>query len=162
MARVRHPGPARADRRTLACVPTKDDRDFGSSGVSFASDRFELRRVLVLEGAPPDPGQGAFVWYVDLQTLAPLYFAETRAGGVPGLGAQFVWRWSEDRSGYPRWPDDPERPLRVLDRVGAAFVGWEGQKVRFEAWETVSAPIRAEEERKLASREEWLRRQGRR
>ena len=33
----------------------------------------------------------------------------------------FASRWSEDRPDYPRWSDDPARPVRVLDTMGAAF-----------------------------------------
>ena len=33
----------------------------------------------------------------------------------------FAGRWSEDREDYPRWPDDPKRPVRVVDSVGEAF-----------------------------------------
>jgi hypothetical protein len=32
-----------------------------------------------------------------------------------------VGRWSEDRADYPRWPDDPARPVRVIDSVGERF-----------------------------------------
>jgi hypothetical protein len=34
-----------------AAYPTEPNRDFGPSGLSWASDRWDLRRALVLEGA---------------------------------------------------------------------------------------------------------------
>jgi hypothetical protein len=50
-------------------------------------------------------------------------------------------RWSEDREAYPRWPDDAERPVRVLDVVGEAWVDWNDQyAVRVELGDTVSVP----------------------
>ena len=65
---------------------------------------------------------------------------------------QYVGRWSEDREDYPRWPDDPERPVRVIDSVGAAFAnlqdigGW-----RRETWDMVSTPPDGNEIRRLVS-----------
>ena len=64
----------------------------------------------------------------------------------------YAGRWSEQREGYPRWPDDPERPVRVIDSVGAAFAhladigGW-----RRETWEMVSTPPSDNEVRRLIS-----------
>lgn len=76
-------------------------RNFGKSGISFATDRWELRRALVLEGRLREghfeDGAGAdrFQWYVDLQTLFPLdYVGLSDDPGEPGGGvAIFVGRW---------------------------------------------------------------------
>lgn len=118
--------------------PVDKSRGYGPWGISFASDRWELRRVIVLEGelreGEFEDRTRRFVWYLDLQTLAPLYYAGYRQNGdVAGIGYN-VWRWSEDRPDYPRWPDAPDRPMRVLDLVGAAFVDWNDQHaVRIES-----------------------------
>ncbi len=78
----------------------------------------------------------------------PLYYAAYRAEGLPGGLGYFAGRWSEDRPDYPRWPDDPERPVRVLDPVASALIDWNDQdSVRIERWGTVSVP---KDERKLA------------
>jgi hypothetical protein len=121
-------------------------------GVSFANDRWELRRAVVIEGRFK---HGAFgdgvqrvIWYLDLQTLVPLYYAAYRAEGLPGGLGYFVGRWSEDRPDYPRWPDDPARPVRVIDPVASALIDWNDQdSVRIEQWRTVSIPS---DEKKLA------------
>jgi len=114
--------------------PTVSDRDFGPWGASFASDRWELRRALVLEAAPPG-------WkihrYLDLETLFPLYHVEDLDGAVTVI--QYVGRWSEDRDGYPRLPDARDSPVRVIDPVAQAMVRAR-EVVRVEAWETVAVP----------------------
>ena len=67
--------------------------------------------------------------------------------GDAGRLGYFVGRWSEDRPDYPRWPDDPARPVRVLDQVGSALIDWNNQdSVRTENWNAVSVPV---DERKL-------------
>ena len=129
-----------------ASFPELTDRDFGPSGLSFASDRWDLRRALVLEGVAGKEKRGEgelnrIVQYVDLQTLQPLYYISfDRDGEIIDVG-YYVGRWSEDRPDYPAWPDDPERPVRVIDPAGAAFAnlqesgGW-----RRESWNAVSTP----------------------
>jgi hypothetical protein len=127
--------------------PVDADRGYGPWGISFADDRWEQRRVLVLDGKlkpgldPFEDGTVRFVWYLDLQTLAPLYYAAYRkSGDAAGVG-YFVSRWSEDRPDYPHWSDDPARPVRVLDPIGEAMVDWNDQHaVRAEQGRTVAVP----------------------
>ena len=125
--------------------PVDKTRGYGPWGISFADDRWELRRVLVLEGAlregQLEDGTSHFVWYLDLQTLTPLYYAGYRANGdASGIG-YFISRWSEDRSDYSHWEDDPARPVRVLDQIGAAFVDWSHQHaVRSDTGNEVAIP----------------------
>jgi hypothetical protein len=88
-----------------------------------------------------EDGTVSFVWYLDLQTLSPLYYAAYRKDGSSAGIGYFVSRWSEDRDGYPRWPEDPKRPVRTLDTVGAALVDWRDQHaVRIETGNQVSVP----------------------
>jgi len=136
----------------LPVYPADKERGFGPMGVSFANDRWDLRRAVVIEGRFK---QGAFgdgvrrvIWYLDLQTLVPLYYAAYRAEGMPGGLGYFVGRWSEDRPDYPRWPDDPERPVRVIDNVASALIDWNDQdSVRSEQWNAISVPT---DEKRLA------------
>ena len=125
--------------------PEDKNRNFGPLQVSFANDRWELRRALVVEGTveESDPVDGAdrFIWYYDLQTLTSLYYISYRKDQSLGSAGYFVGRWSEDRPDYPRWKDDPERQLRVIDTVGAAIVDKVRKNiVRLEAWDTVASP----------------------
>jgi hypothetical protein len=135
----------------VPAYPADKSRGFGPAGVSFASDRWELRRAIVLEGRFKEgsfgDGVSRYVWYIDLQTLVPLYYAAYRNGDAKGGLGYFVGRWSEDRADYPHWPDDAGRQVRVLDPVGSALIDWNQQdSVRVEAWDTVSLP---EDEAKL-------------
>jgi hypothetical protein len=136
--------------------PVATERAFGPWGLSFASDRWDLRRALVLEGRAVE-SRGAqevsrMILYMDLQTLAPLYYLSWDSRDEPIDVGVYVGRWSEGRPDYPPWPDDPERPVRTIDPVGAAFAnladigGW-----RRESWEIVSTPPDAGEVRRLIS-----------
>ena len=136
--------------------PASRERAFGPWGLSFADDRWELRRALVLSASrlerrsEDDPQR--ILRYVDLQTLHPLYYISYGADGdVIDVGV-YAGRWSEDRPDYPPWPDDEERPVRVIDSVAAAFAnirlggGW-----RRESGDMVATPLSAGTQRKLIS-----------
>jgi hypothetical protein len=136
--------------------PAEPNREFGPWGLSFASDRWDLRRTLVLEarvkGEPSYRGESRLVMYVDLQTLVPLYYISYSKKEEPIDIGIFAGRWSEDRPDYPRWPDDPARPVRVIDSVGAAFANLaEEGSWRRESWELVSTPPPDAELKKLES-----------
>ncbi len=136
--------------------PTAPDRDFGIWGLSFASDRWDLRRALVLEGTHKEARGGdhaaRVITHVDLQTLQPLYYLSFDGQGERMDVGVYVGRWSEDRPDYLKWPDDPARPVRVIDSVGAAFAnlsesgGW-----RRESWEIRSIPPPDKKLRRLIS-----------
>lgn len=130
---------------TVPAYPENPDRDFGPWGLSWASDTWDLRRALVLEGTAREARGGdqtaRFVQYVDLQTLAPLYYMAFDSKGELMDVGYYVGRWSEDREDYPRWPDDPERPVRTVDPVGAAFANLaESGSWRRESWDVVATP----------------------
>ena len=139
--------------------PAAEDRDFGPWGLSFASDRWELRRALVLDATQREAADASetarMTLYVDLQTLQPLFVAtfDTR-GEMTNIGV-YASRWSEDRPDYPRWPDDPAREVRVLDAVGAAFANLaESGSWRRESWDLVSTPLSDEDvKRKISTNE---------
>jgi hypothetical protein len=144
--------------------PENVDRDFGPWGLSFASDRWDLRRALVLEmttrhalGGEEQPARQ--VLYVDLQTLQPLYLATWDQRDEMTNVGMYVYRWSDDRPDYPRWPDDAERPIRVLDSVGAAFANLaEAGSWRRESWTTVATPPPDSEVKRLVSVNELTKR----
>jgi hypothetical protein len=129
----------------IPCFPENPDRDFGPWGLAFASDRWDLRRALVLEATSKNPVGGdrdaKLILYLDLQTLQPLYMATYDSKGEMTNVGYYVGRWSEDREDYPRWPDDPQQEIRVLDSVGAAFANLsEAGSWRRESWENVATP----------------------
>jgi hypothetical protein len=134
--------PINSDRPSY---PADEDRDFGAWGLSFGSDRWDLRRALVLQGVTKGEQGGdqvsRFVIYVDVQTLAPLYYASWDSREEQIDVGMHVGRWSEEREGYRPWPGDRDRAIRVIDPVGASYAniledgGW-----RRESWEFVSTP----------------------
>jgi hypothetical protein len=143
--------------------PENPDREFGPWGLSFASDRWDLRRALVLDirakqgtGSEIEPRQ---VLYVDLQTLQPLYIATFDAKNEMTNVGLYVGRWSEDRADYPRWPDDPARQIRVIDPAGAAFANLaQSGSWRRESWTNVSTPPADDEVKRLLSVNELTKR----
>jgi hypothetical protein len=143
------------DSRTPG-YPEDPDRDFGPWGLSFAGDRWDLRRALVLD-LRRKQGVGSEIearqlLYVDLQTLQPLYVATFDEKGEMTNVGMYAGRWSEDREGYPRWPDDPARAVRVIDSVGAAFANLaEGGSWRRESWANVSTPPADDDVKRLLS-----------
>ncbi|MEN8161926.1 MAG: DUF1329 domain-containing protein [Myxococcota bacterium] len=139
-----------------ASYPTEKDRDFGPWGLSFGGDRWDLRRALVLDLRRKE-GVGSEIEarqtiYVDLQTLQPLYIATFDEKGEMTNVGMYAGRWSEDHEDYPRWPDDKERPIRVIDSVGASFANLsEEGSWRRESWENVSTPPSDREVKRLLS-----------
>lgn len=129
-----------------AAYPEDELRSFGPYGLSWASDRWDLRRALVLEGTRRqvgEPGDVAMqrVW-LDLQTLYPLYYTSYDAKGEQIDVGYFVGRWSEDRPAYAKWPGDRSRRTRVLDPVGSAFANLRLKgSWRRESWTVVSVPV---------------------
>ena len=71
----------------------------------------------------------------------PLYYISYDARNELTDVGMYVGRFSEAREGYPRWPDDPDRAVRVIDSMGSAFAnirefgGW-----RRESWTMVAIP----------------------
>ena len=130
---------------TTPSYPQDEERDFGLWGLSFASDTWDLRRAVVIEGAAHRTrGVDAIArvrLHVDVQTGQPLYYVSYDPKGELIDVGMYVGRWSESREDYRRWPDRPELPVRVIDTVGASFAhmhgggGW-----RRESWTMVSTP----------------------
>jgi hypothetical protein len=143
--------------------PDNPDREFGPWGLSFASDRWDLRRALVLDlrrkqgvGSEVEARQ---ILYLDLQTLQPLYVATFDEKGEMTNVGMYAGRWSDDREGYPRWPDDPARAVRVIDSVGAAFANLaERGSWRRESWANVSTPPSDDDVKRLLSVQQLTRR----
>ncbi len=131
---------------TQPAFPEREDREFGAWGLSFASDTWDLRRAVVIEGRFKGESGGTQVnrllLYIDAQTHYPIFYESFDARGEVIDVGMFVGRWSETRPDYPPWPDDPKRPVRVIDPVGASFANVsEGGGWRRESWSVVSTPL---------------------
>ena len=132
--------------------PIDDGRNFGPHGLSVASDRWDVRWAVVLEGLTRMSNQGFqnLILYVDWQTQQPLY-AITKAsrGRILDVGIP-VHRFSDDVVNYPSWPDG-ER-ASVFDPVAEVFYrvsndsGW-----RRESYNVKSTPAEERVRRRFTS-----------
>ncbi len=134
---------------TVAGYPYDENGQFGPSGLSYGSDRWELRRAIRLEMTPKDdehPYSKKEIW-IDSQTLQPLYsFAYDRKGALWKI-IYHNHRWSEDdlgpvkaRDWYPGWENVPEpRDLRIVSE--AIFNVQTGTGNRLDFWNSRGTPL---------------------
>jgi len=137
----------RGEREVLAPLnvawpgyPIDRERGFGPSGLSIASDRWDVRWAVVIDGLPRErTDYEMLTLYIDWQTQQPLYaVTKTRKGRIleVGISAQ---RFSDDTLNYPGWPDG--ELASVFDPVAEVFYrvsddsGW-----RRESYDARSTP----------------------
>jgi hypothetical protein len=140
---------------TRSGYPRDPERNFGNSGISVASDRWEIRRIVVIEGAlrVADEVIRTVTIYLDYQTQHPLYWvARTDKRRLLEIGI-FVHRFSGDVAGYPRWPGGGQ--ALVFDPVAQVFYnalegagGW-----RRESYDLLSIPFDEKLRRNMSSSE---------
>ena len=102
--------------------PTLQGRNYGTSGLSLAADRWDVRRAVVIEGMLHQRSETirSITVYIDYQTLQPLYWiSRTGKNRLIEVGI-LVHRFSGDQPSEPRWPDNS--PNRVFEPVAASFV----------------------------------------
>lgn len=88
-----------------AGFPSDDKRNYGPSGLSVASDRWELRRAVVLDGERKDDEgtvKSVSLW-IDALTLQPLYWISRRGRGSVYEVGIFTARYSADDVLDPKW-----------------------------------------------------------
>jgi hypothetical protein len=101
--------------------PIDEDRNFGISGLSVASDRWDVRHAIVIEGRLRKDAETvhAVLIYLDYETLQPLYWiTRTKSGRLIEVGI-LVHRFTGDLSEYPSWPNN--LPTLVFEPVAASF-----------------------------------------
>lgn len=153
-----------AEREVLAPLnartvgwPTREDRNHGPNGLSLASDTWDVRWAVVIEGRARDPDAPTprVTYWVDAQTAQPLYaMRRTANGGLREVGV-LAHRYSGDVARYPAFPSGAA--ANVFDPVAAAFLivpsgGW-----RRESWDARSVPLDASELRPLLSTDALVR-----
>jgi hypothetical protein len=139
--------------------PENPDRNFGESGLSVASDRWDLRHAVVIEGVAKrdeDDDAARVTIYVDWQTQQPLYWITRRKNGIIVDVGILVHRYSGDVAQYPEWPGGGS--ALVFDPVAASFFaaadgrsGW-----RRESYDVRSIPLDQKEVRKMTSTDSLL------
>ncbi len=138
---------------TRGGYPEFSERNFGSSGLSVASDRWDVRYAVVIEGELQvrDSEVRRLTIYIDYQTQQPLFWI-TRTDGrrLFDIGV-LVHRFSGDVLGYPEWPGGV--PALVFDPVAATFLnalegagGW-----RRESYDLRSLPFDKGQRRRMTS-----------
>jgi hypothetical protein len=122
--------------------PISDERNFGPSGLSVGSDRWDVRYAVILRGDRRVPG-GEFdtlILYLDYQTQQPLFWVTRSRKGREMDVTIPVHRFSGDLSRYPVWPNGEK--ANVFDPVAvvsySALEGGTGW--RRESYDILSVP----------------------
>ena len=126
--------------------PSRDDRNYGTSGLSVATDRWEIRRAVLLRGVRKRvEGKIASVTlWIDALTQQPLYFISRKANNHIAEVGIMVGRFSGDDAIHPKWQGSG-RGFGTILPVGATFyVSGEGGWIR-ESYELRSDPPAANE-----------------
>jgi Protein of unknown function (DUF1329) len=130
-----------------AGYPPDPSRNFGPSGLSLASDRWDLRRAVVLEGKrkEPDGPVASISLWVDALTLQPLYWVSRRANtGVYEVGI-FAHRFSADDRKAAQWKGNGENFGAMVPVAQSFTVAGEGGGWRRESYLLASEPPDSEE-----------------
>ena len=136
--------------------PVNGERNYGPSGLSVATDRWDVRWAVVIEGRAKQvvDDVGYVRLWIDWQTGQPLYYIAERPNHLMLDFGVLVHRWSGDLPDYPEWPDRGK--VNVFDPVAAVFLdvasgrsGW-----RRESYDTLSNPVEEGQLRKMATVDE--------
>jgi hypothetical protein len=128
--------------------PVNPDRNYGPSGLSVGSDRWDVRQAVVIEGRARrvEDDVGYLRLWIDAQTAQPLYLMTERPNRLPLDVGILVHRFSGDVPEYPAWPGGG--PANVFDPVAALFheAAGGGSGWRRESYDLLSVPV---DERRL-------------
>ncbi len=139
--------------------PSEAERNYGPTGLSVASDRWDVRYAVVVRGRARREGPAgvaAVTLWIDAQTSQPLYYISQRKNGFLLDIGILVHRYSGVRAGYPAWPGG-ER-ARVFDPVAASFYYVPGGGAGWlrESYDVTSVPVEPDKLRKLITTDELL------
>jgi hypothetical protein len=127
----------------VKAYPYERDHGFGPYGLSFADDRWELRKAILIRFEPRNddhPYAYKDIW-IDKETMEPLYsFAYDRKGEL----WKIIWhnhRWSEDDfEEYEGWENVPEpRDLGVVCDIIVNVQTGTGNRI--EIWDANGTPM---------------------
>lgn len=136
---------------TEAGWPEIAERNYGPAGLSVATDTWDVRQAVVIEGRARKvvDDVGYVRLWIDMQTAQPLYVMTERPNRLALDVGQLVHRFSGDDAQYPLWPDG--EPANVFDPVAAVFfdiasgrAGW-----RRESYDLRSIPVDASKVREM-------------
>jgi hypothetical protein len=126
--------------------PADPDRSYGPTGLSLATDRWELRRAVVLRGTRRDPDRivHSVGLYVDVLTGQPLYFVSRRGNELIYEVGILMGKFSADDPLQPRWAGNDEGSGVILPVAAAFFVAGRESWLR-ESFELRSDPPEKDE-----------------
>ena len=139
--------------------PLNPGRNYGVSGLSLASDTWDVRRAVVIEGALKERNESTrtVTIYIDYDTHQPLYWI-TRTGRrrLQEIGV-LAHRFTGDVFDYPEWPGGKQ--TTVFEPVAGTFYnslagrgGW-----RREAYDLRSVPFSTNRRQKMLSADSLMR-----
>ncbi len=133
-------------RTKVMAYPYEKDHNFGPYGLSFADDRWELRKAIKFRFTPRNsdhPYKYKDI-YIDVNSMEPMYsFAYDRKGEL----WKILWhnhRWSQDESftEYEPWEDVPEpRDLTVVSDIIVNVQTGTGNRIEF--WDRNGTPMKS-------------------
>jgi len=131
--------------------PLRDGRNHGLSGLSLASDTWDVRWAIAIEGRAKhtDAPFPRVTHWVDAQTAQPLYVIQRAASGSVREIGVLAHRYSADVARYPAFPSG--EPANAFDPVAAAFLTLPSGGWRRESWDARSVPLDDAELRALIS-----------
>jgi hypothetical protein len=131
--------------------PLRENRNYGPSGLSLASETWDVRWAVVIEGRAHERDAPAprVTYWVDAQTAQPLFVMRRSATGALREVGVLVHRYSGDAARDPAFPSG--EAANVFDPVAAAFLTLPSGGWRRESWDARSVPVDPRELRALLS-----------
>ncbi|HTO69643.1 MAG TPA: DUF1329 domain-containing protein [Myxococcota bacterium] len=133
--------------------PPEPSRNFGPSGLSLASDVWDVRRAVELDGVRKSP-EGVVakvaIW-IDALTLQPLYWISRESNGAVYEVGIFASRWSADDARTARWQGSGDGFGVMLPVAQSFTVAGEGGGWRREAFVLASEPPAPEQAKDFLS-----------
>ena len=131
--------------------PLRAGRNYGPSGLSLASDTWDLRWAVAIEGRARSEGVPLplVTLWLDAQTAQPLFVVRRDASGALRELGVLAHRYSGDVPSYPALPNG--EAANVFDPVAEAFLVLPGGGWRRESWGVRSLPLEADALRRLLS-----------
>ena len=122
--------------------PPDASRNFGPSGLSLASDRWDLRRAIEIRGKRKerDGNVGSITLWVDALTLQPLYWVSRRGNGAIYEVGIFAHRWSAEDGKTAQWQGNGAGFGVMLPVAQSFAVSGEGGGWRRESYVLASEP----------------------
>lgn len=128
--------------------PSNEERSYGPTGLSLASDRWEIRRAVVVEGERVR-AEGVVhfeeIW-IDALTQQPLYVITRKPNRHIFEVGILMGRYSGDDGLHPRWAGSGRGFGAILPVAASFFVAGDGGWLR-ESYDLRSDPPSANEQR---------------